>query len=138
MTRARKLVALVGALLACSAAVALPVSAAQSQVVADCNAHGHLTGHYSSAQLRNSLSTMSADVKEYTNCYDVIQRALLAQLGASHAGSGSPAGSQSSSGSFLPTPVVVVLVLLVLGAAGFAVLAVRRRGPGDGPGSAVG
>ncbi len=127
--------ALLGALCACSGAVALPAIAAQSQVVADCNAHGRLTGQYSSVQLRNSLSTMSADVKEYTNCYDVIQRALLAQLGGSHVRGGTPA-SQSSGGSFLPTPVIVVLVLLVLGAAWFALVAVRRRGPGNGPGPA--
>jgi hypothetical protein len=137
MIRARKLAALLGVLCACGGALALPALAAQSQVVSDCNAHGRLTGHYSSVQLRNSLSTMSADVKEYTNCYDVIQRALLAQIGSSHVGAGTPA-SQSSSGSFLPTPVIVVLVLLVLGAAGFAVLAVRRRGPGDGPGTPAG
>jgi hypothetical protein len=129
MSRLRNLVVLVGVLSAFVSTLAAPALAAQSQVVADCNAHSRLTGHYSSTQLRNALSTMSADVKEYTNCYDVIQRTLLKQLGASGA-SGSP--GQSSGGSFLPTPVIIVLVLLVLGAIGFALAAVRRRN-GDGP-----
>ncbi len=123
---------LLAALCACVLALALPAAAAQSHVVADCNAHGRLTGHYTTAELRNSLSTMSADVKEYTNCYDVIQRALLGQIGSSHVGGGTPT-SQSSSGSFLPAPVIVVLILLMLGAAAFALMAVRRRGSDGGP-----
>ncbi|MEA2157678.1 MAG: hypothetical protein QOD66_58 [Solirubrobacteraceae bacterium] len=130
MSRLRHLIVLACALCACAGTLATPAFAAQSQVVADCNAHSRLTGHYSSAQLRNALSTMSADVKEYTNCYDVIQRTLLKQLGASGA-SGSP--GQGSGGSFLPTPVIIVLVVLVLGAIGFALAAVRRRNAGNGP-----
>ena len=131
MARVPKTIVHLAALCATALALASPAAAAQSHVVADCNAHGRLSGHYSPAQLRNALSTMSADVKEYTNCYDVIQRALLAQIGSSQVG-GTPA-SQSSSGSFLPTPVIVVLVVLVLGAAGFAAAAVRRRGSDGGP-----
>jgi hypothetical protein len=131
MARVQKMVLYLAALCASALVLALPAAAAQSHVVADCNAHGRLTGHYTPAELRKSLSTMSADVKEYTNCYDLIQRALLAQIGSSHVG-GTPA-SQSSSGSFLPTPVIVVLIVLMLGAAGFALVAVRRRGSDGGP-----
>lgn len=105
--------------------------AAQTRVVADCNSHGRLTGQYSVLQLRDALSTMPPDIKEYTNCYDVIQRALLAQLGGLHQGA-TGGSSQGSGGSFLPTPLIVVLVALALGAAGFGAAAVRRRGGGRG------
>jgi hypothetical protein len=108
-----------------------PALASQTQVVADCNSHGHLTQTYTVAALKNALSTMSADVKEYTDCYDVIQRALLAQLSGSHQnGNGSGSGS---GGSFLPTPLIVVLVLLALGAVTFGAVAIRRRGSGGPP-----
>jgi hypothetical protein len=103
---------------------AAPANAAQTPVVADCNAHARLTQHYSDGQLRTALSTMPADVKEYTDCYDVIQRALLAQIGSSHQNGG---GGQGSGGSFLPTPLIVVLVVLVLGTGAFVALSARRR-----------
>jgi hypothetical protein len=106
--------------------------ASQSQVVADCVAHGRLTQTYSAGQLRIGLATMNADTKEYTNCQDVLQRALLAQLAGTHpTGNGSGSGS---GGSFLPTPVIVVLVLLALAAVTFGAFALRsRRGPPDDP-----
>ena len=74
-------------------------------------------------ELRGALTTMPADVKEYTNCYDVIQRTLLAQVG----GHGGGSGGSGSGGSFLPTPLLVVLILLGLGAVSFGAVAIRRR-----------
>ena len=65
-----------------------PASGAAPNPNADCNANSRLTAHYTPAQLRRALATMPADVKEYTDCYDVIQRTLLADLGQLH-GSGS-------------------------------------------------
>jgi hypothetical protein len=123
-----------------AALAAAPAALAGSaNPVADCNAHATLTQHYSVSQLRKALSTMPADIKEYTNCYDVIQRQLLAQLGKSQPSS-SNSPSTSSSGSFLPTPVIVVLVVLILAAVTFGAVALRRRrgagGGDDGPGVA--
>ena len=99
-------------------------AAGLSPVVADCNTHARLTGHYSIAQLRNALKTMPLDVGEYTNCPDVIQRALLAEV-ATLRGDG---GLGSGGGSFFPTPLIVVLAVLVVGGAGFTGFAWRRRG----------
>lgn len=68
---------------------------------------------------------MPADVQEYTNCYAIIQRALLAEVSAP--GRHTDSGTSSSSGSFLPAPVIVVIVLAALAGAAGLVLAVRRR-----------
>ena len=110
-----------GALTVCGTA-----SAAQSAVIVDCNAHSQLTQHYTVAQLRTALNTMPPTVKEYTNCYDVINRALLAQIGS---GSGGGSAGTGSGGSFLPVWLIVVLVLLIGGGGAYAFLAYRRGGP---------
>jgi hypothetical protein len=114
-------------------------AAAPPNPVSDCNRHGMLTHHYTPAQLRKALSTMPADIREYTNCYDVINRALLQALGKRLPGAST---SNSSSGSsFLPTPVIVVLVILLLAAVTFGAVALRRRrgaDDGDGPGGPAG
>jgi hypothetical protein len=122
--------------LACATAAmamwAAPGYAKQTDVVTDCNAHGQLTHTYTLGQLRGALATMPPSIREYTNCFDVIQRQLDAQLGQSPT---KPAnsGDSGSGGSFLPLPVIIVLVVLVGAAGSYAVMAVRRRGGGGPP-----
>jgi hypothetical protein len=94
-----------------------------TKAVSDCNTHTRLTAHYTPAQLRQALNTMPSDIKEYTNCYDLIQRQLLAEIGGIKAKGGSGGGGSS----FLPTPLLIVLGVLVVAAGGFAVVARRRR-----------
>jgi hypothetical protein len=109
-------------------------SSPSNAVIADCYAHpGGLTGHYTATQLRTALQVMPANIKEYTSCQDVINRALLAVLSRRTSGSG---GSAGGSGSFLPTPVIVILVLVVLVALTFGAIAIRRRRGGGGLGAA--
>lgn len=124
-------------------ALALASGGSPSQAITDCNDHGQLTQQYSSTVLRQALSQMPADVREYTDCFDVIERQLFKQL--SKPGAGSATGSTSSGSSFLPTWLIVVIVVLALAAITFGALALRRRrtppgpggpGPGDGPGAA--
>jgi hypothetical protein len=104
---------------------ALPASAAVgSAVLADCQAHDALSRKYTVPALQNALATMPATMKEYTDCQDVITRALDTALGKGNGGGSSGSGS---GGSFLPTPVIVVLVLLALAAVTFGAIAVRRR-----------
>ena len=112
-------------------------AAAGNPIISDCEANGQLTHTYTLAQLRHALAVMPASVKQYTNCYDVIQQALIQ---ARKTGTAGPGSSGGSGGSFLPIPVIIVLIVLLLLAAGFAVLALmRRRGgrggepPGQGP-----
>ncbi|HUJ35555.1 MAG TPA: hypothetical protein VLW51_10125 [Solirubrobacteraceae bacterium] len=111
-------------------------SSSPQQVLTDCNDHGTLTGHYTADALRTALASMPADMREYTDCYDVIEKQLFAQLGTSSSGGSSTTGS-SSGGSVLPTWLVIVIVVLALAALTFGALAIRRRrleataGPGS-------
>ncbi len=118
------------AVIAASLSFAMPAFASGgSSVIGDCNSHNTLTHAYSMAELENALNTMPADVSEYTDCKDVITRALLIRQG-NIKGNGNEPGSRSSSGSsFLSTPVIIVLVVLLLAAASFAALAIRKRRP---------
>jgi hypothetical protein len=107
------------------APTALAASAGNA-VVVDCTSHNRLTQRYSAAQLRDALLNMSVDVKEYTACPDIIQRALDTQQGNLSASSGG--NPNSGGGAFLPAWLIVVLVILLVGGASFGALALRRRG----------
>ena len=110
-------------------------AAGGNAIINDCEANGQLTHTYTLAQLRHALSVMPASVKQYTNCYDVIQQGLIQ---ARKTGTAGPATS-SGGGSFLPTPVIIVIIVLLVGAAAFGVLALmRRRRAGGGPGAGEG
>jgi hypothetical protein len=76
---------------------------------------------------------MPASIKQYTDCYDVIQRALIQARKTGNAGP-APSGG-GSGGSFLPTPVIIILAVLIVAVLGFAGLALarRRRPPASGP-----
>jgi hypothetical protein len=118
---------LVSLALLCVCASSLPATAQASQpnVVSDCNAHARLTQHYSAGQLENALGTMQADVKEYTDCYDLIQRALLVDLGRLHP---IASGSRQSHGSnFLTAPVIVAIAVVALASMLLAIVFGRRR-----------
>jgi hypothetical protein len=107
---------------------AAPVMAANDPAVVDCTTHNALTRHYPVAQLQHALATMSAEVKEYTSCGDVIQRALDSELSGLHvSGGGGSGGGGSGGGSFLPLPVIIVLVVLLLSGVGYGAVQVRRR-----------
>lgn len=117
------------ALLAAVGAVPAAAKAAASDPSGDCYAHNTLTRHYTPAQLQHGLATMPADVREYSNCYDVINRALTAELAAAHGGSGG--GGGGGGGSILPAPVLGVLAALIVAAGGLGIVALRRRSAGD-------
>jgi hypothetical protein len=109
------------------------LAAVGNSIINDCQANGRLTQAYTLNQLRHALAVMPASVKQYTDCYDVIQRALIQARKTGTAGPAPSAGG--SGGSFLPTPVIIILAVLIVAALGFAGLALarRRRPPGTGP-----
>jgi hypothetical protein len=129
--------------LGCALSVGLPAlagaaaSGTAAQAINDCNDHLKLTQSYSTGALRQALAQMPADVREYTDCFDVIERQLFKQLSQSGAGGGGT-GSNSSGGSGLPTWLIVVIVVLALAAITFGALALRRRRMPPGPDGAGG
>jgi cytochrome c biogenesis protein CcdA len=130
--------AIVCALSAVAPALAGAAGGSAAQAITDCNNHSKLTAHYSAVALRSALATMPADVREYTDCYDVIEKQLFAQLGTSST-AGTGGSSSSSSGSVLPTWLLILIVIIALAALTFGALAIRRRrleaqGGPDGPG----
>ena len=128
------MIALVCAAVALTAGVGAPLAgvAVGNPIINDCEANGQLTHPYTLSQLRHALAVMPASVKQYTNCYDVIQKALIQ---ARKTGTAGPAPSGGGSGgSFLPTPVIVILIVLAVAALGFAGLALARRRPSSGGG----
>lgn len=140
MTARTRLVALLcaaAALLSATATTA-PALAASNPILKQCQSHGQLSGQFTLAQLRHALSILPTELKQYTNCQDVIQQAILA---AKRPGGHASKSGSGSGGSFLPTPVIIALVVLILAAVTFGALAVRRRradadAPGDGDGPA--
>jgi hypothetical protein len=113
------ILATAGILAGAPAAAAAGVSAPQ----ADCSKNGKLTRHYSTAELQQAQNTMPSDTQEYTDCAQVIQDQLLAQLGKSKAKEGPAAGS---AGSFLPAPVIVAIAVLALAAIALGAVALLR------------
>ena len=95
--------ALALALALAGAGAPVAMAAAGNAVINNCESNGQLTHQYTHQELAHALAVMPASVKQYTNCYDVIQQALVKGQGRT-----GTAGSSSSS-SFLPTSVIVIL-----------------------------
>jgi hypothetical protein len=125
----RKALVVLGLSWLLGAGLAAAASAAGlSPPVADCYAHQRLTGAYTAAQLKNGLATMPADVKEYSNCYGILEQALLSKLGKLKDG-----GSAGGGGSFLPVWLIAVLAALVVAGVGLGAMAWRNQGERSDP-----
>jgi len=109
-------------------ALHVTVASAESVATVDCVQHGRLTRHYSDAELRNALTTMPAEIKEYNSeCYQLIQNQLNAQIGTTTVSGGTTGTGGGSGSSLISTPLLIVLGVVVLAGGGFA-LGARRRG----------
>lgn len=75
-----------------------PALASGSDVIKDCNDNGHLTKKYSQKEYRTALAQMPADIRQYTDCENVIRRA---QLGLANS-TGGTASAQNPFGSATP------------------------------------
>jgi hypothetical protein len=97
MRRARPLILLLLLLVPSAVAHARGTSVIQS-LIQDCTDDEVLQGHYTQAELRSALASLSADADEYTNCRAVIRDAQLAGGSAGGGSTGSTPGSTPATG----------------------------------------
>jgi hypothetical protein len=81
---------------ACLLAVLLCAPAAladgtRTKILRECQ-DGRLTGSYTSSQIRDALNNIPDDIDQYSDCRDVLRRALLNQAGSSGGNGGSTGG----------------------------------------------
>ncbi|HEX5622157.1 MAG TPA: hypothetical protein VFX51_27270 [Solirubrobacteraceae bacterium] len=78
--------------------VAAPAAVADStrtKILRECQ-DGRLTGNYTPSQIRDARNNIPDDIDQYSNCRDVLTRALLA--GAADSGDGGNGGGTGGSG----------------------------------------
>ena len=56
--------------------------ASGADVLIDCNDNGRLTKEYSQKEYRDALANMPADLKQYTDCENIIRRAQRGEPGS--------------------------------------------------------
>jgi len=71
--------------------------ASGAAVIRDCEQNGQLTKHYSQSDLSSALSSMPADLKEYSNCEEAVQQAQAAGASKPRSSHNSPTGTDSTS-----------------------------------------
>ena len=129
--------------------VAAPAAQAgtRADIVADCFDDGKLDGDYTASQIRDARNNLPADVDQYSDCRDVLSRALggsgSREVGGA-AGSGAGGGSagplaasgpdeqralESAAAEGGARPVQVGDTTVVPGASGFAAGAARSAIP---------
>src|ERR1051325_12854 len=76
-----------------------------TKILRECQ-DGRLTGHYTPAQIRDARNNIPDDIDQYSDCRDVLTRALLNQAGSSGSnggggtsGLGGPGGTSGGGGS---------------------------------------
>jgi hypothetical protein len=132
--------------------VAAPTAQAgtRADIVADCFDDGKLDGDYTASQIRDARSNLPADVDQYSDCRDVLSRALGGSGsrdvsggagGSGDGGGGEPAGPlvasgpdeqralESAAAEGGAKPVQVGDSTVVPGASGFAAGAARSAIP---------
>jgi len=70
-----------------------------TKIIRDCALDGVLNGNYTTAELRSARAHLPTDVDEYSDCRDVLSRAIAA---ATQSAGGSGGGSPGSSGGSGP------------------------------------
>jgi hypothetical protein len=85
--------------------VAAPAASAgtRADIIRDCFDDGKLDGNYTASQIRDARNNLPADVDQYSDCRDVLTRALGGS-GTKDTGGGGPFGAGASGPSEPLTP----------------------------------
>ena len=86
--------------------VAAPAAnaASSTDVLRDCADDGVLQGSYSPSELRKARKNIPTDTDEYTDCRDVLSRALSSGVAGSGGGGGSSSGAPGGGSGGLENP----------------------------------
>ncbi len=79
-------------------APAAQADATRNKILRECQ-NGQLSGDYTAAEIRDARSNIPDDVDQYTDCRDVLTRALLARAGGSGGGGGGGGGAGTGGGT---------------------------------------
>jgi hypothetical protein len=88
------LIALLALLLAAPPALA---DATRNKILRECQT-GRLTGDYTAREIRDARNNIPDDLDQYTDCRDVLTRALLSRAGGGSDSGGSGAGGGGTGG----------------------------------------
>jgi hypothetical protein len=84
------------------AALLLVPSAAHAagpiQILRDCGDDGLLQGNYTTSELRNARNELPTDIDEYSDCRDVLGRAIAAKTASAKDNDGDPQGAGTGAG----------------------------------------
>src|SRR4051794_13921643 len=84
------------------AALLLVPSAAHAagpiQILRDCGDDGLLQGNYTASELRNARNELPTDIDEYSDCRDVLGRAIAAKTASAKDTDGDPQGAGTGAG----------------------------------------
>ena len=87
--------------------VAAPAATAgtRADIIADCYDNGRLDGDYSPSQIRDARNNLPADIDQYSDCRDVLSRALggSGSKGVDNSGGGGGEGGTPSAPAAPPT-----------------------------------
>jgi len=91
--------AIIALLAVLAAAPAAQADSTRTKILRECQS-GQLTGDYTAKQIRDARNNIPDDLDQYSDCRDVLTRALLNRAGGSDGGggSGSAAGGGGSGG----------------------------------------
>jgi hypothetical protein len=72
--------------------------ATRNKILRECQ-EGRLTGDYTAREIRDARSNIPDDLDQYTDCRDVLTRALLSRAGGDPGSSGGSAGGGGAGGT---------------------------------------
>jgi hypothetical protein len=85
------------------AAAPAAMAGTRSQILRDCESDGKLDGNYTASQIRDARNNIPADIDQYSNCRDVLARALGGSGKKAVGGGGGGGGGGSGGGGGAPS-----------------------------------
>jgi hypothetical protein len=89
--------AIIALLAVLAAAPAAQADSTRTKILRECQ-EGRLTGDYTAKQIRDARNNIPDDLDQYSDCRDVLSRALQSQAGGSGDGAGGGAGGGGTGG----------------------------------------